>query len=252
MTVIAEIGGERVGSINKLCPAIDIIGVNSYGGGPTLPRRYREAGGTKPLVITEFGLPGFWESGKSPGGAPLEPTSTAKADFYRKTYEASVAPENAKLCLGSYAFLWGAKQEATATWFGLLLDDGSRPAAVDTLTELWSGRAPPNRCPAVEPIKIAGETPVVAGAVVHATVEASDPEHDPLEVEWQLHREPERQSTGGDRQPVPPRYPEAIVRSDSGSAQVRLPQQPGTYRLFVFVRDRHGGAAVANIPIEVR
>src|SRR5206468_2619733 len=157
--------------IHRLCPAIDVIGVNSYGGGPTLAKRYREAGGTKPFLFTEFGPPGVWESPKTTWGAPLELTSTAKADFYRKTYESSVLAEKDKLCLGSYAFLWGAKQEATATWFGMLLPDGSRTAAVDTLTELWSGRALPNRCPQIESIQIVGASEVAPGAVVRATLD---------------------------------------------------------------------------------
>jgi hypothetical protein len=252
MTVVAEIGGERVPSIHRLCLAIDVIGVNSYGGGPTLAKRYREAGGTKPFLFTEFGPPGMWESPKTAWGAPLELTSTAKADFYRKTYESSVLAEKGKLCLGSYAFLWGTKQEATSTWFGMLLPDGSRTAAVDTLAELWSGRPSANRCPQIQSLQIDGPGRVAAGAVVRATVQALDPEKDELQVEWQLHREAEQHATGGDRQPVPPTYPEAIVHADARGARVKLPQEPGGYRLFAFVRDGHGGAAVANVPIEVR
>ena len=49
MTVTADIGGGRIKSINELCPDIDIHGVNSYGGAPSLLDRYRAAGGTKPV-----------------------------------------------------------------------------------------------------------------------------------------------------------------------------------------------------------
>src|SRR5436305_2617109 len=57
MTVVAEIGGNKVKNINRLCPEIDIIGINSYGGGPTVAQRYRQAGGVKPYVLTEYGPP---------------------------------------------------------------------------------------------------------------------------------------------------------------------------------------------------
>ena len=43
-------------------------------------------------------------------------SSTEKASSYRRAWEQGVAGQPA--CLGGYAFLWGNKQEATATWFG--------------------------------------------------------------------------------------------------------------------------------------
>ncbi len=66
-------------NIHRLCPAIDIIGINSYGGAPSLGARYKSLGGTKPYILTEFGPPGIWEMAKDPIGAFPEPTSTEKA-----------------------------------------------------------------------------------------------------------------------------------------------------------------------------
>ncbi|MEM6315640.1 MAG: glycoside hydrolase family 2 TIM barrel-domain containing protein, partial [Planctomycetota bacterium] len=43
MTVIADVGGGRVPNIHRLCPDIDIVGINSYGGAPSIPQRYRDA-----------------------------------------------------------------------------------------------------------------------------------------------------------------------------------------------------------------
>ena len=258
MTVVAELGGERVPSIHRLCPDINIIGVNAYGGGPTVLKRYREAGGTKPIVITEFGPNGPWESPKTSWGAPIEPSSTAKADAYRRTYESSTTADARKICLGSYAFLWGWKQEATATWFGMLLSDGSRTQAVDVMAELWTGRPPANNCPQIRSVKLGGdggnaEGQVAAGAIVIATLDATDADRDDtLSVEWRLQREADQHVTGGDAQAAPPSCPDAVVRSDGRGATVRLPKEPGGYRLFVVVHDGRGGAAVANVPLLVR
>ncbi len=118
MTVVAEIGGDRVKNIHRLCPDIDIVGINCYAGLANLPKRYKDAGGTKPYIVTEFGPPGMWETPKTSWGVAPELTSTAKADVYRKNYDLGVTGAKG-LCLGSYAFLWGSKQEATATWFGM-------------------------------------------------------------------------------------------------------------------------------------
>ncbi|MEL6545495.1 MAG: glycoside hydrolase family 2 TIM barrel-domain containing protein, partial [Myxococcota bacterium] len=128
LTVTAEIGGDRVKSINRLCPAIDIHGINSYGGVASIPKRYRELGGKKPYLVTEYGPPGSWEGGSTSWNTPIELSSTQKAEFYRRAYRS--LHSDASLSLGSLAFLWSWKVEATATWFGMFLPDGRRLAAV--------------------------------------------------------------------------------------------------------------------------
>jgi len=250
MTVIADVGGDKVKNVHRLCPDIDIVGINSYGGIVTVPQRYKEAGGSKPYVVTEFGPPGQWEIAKTNWGAAPELTSGEKAEVYRRAYNSAIASQEG-FCLGSYAFLWGHKQEATATWFGLLLPDGSRTAAVDVLTELWSGRRPANLSPTVTHPKIQGSEVVKPGAAVVAAIKASDPDGDPIAISWVLQREAAAYGSGGDAEPVPPAYPDAISQNGAERVEVRMPEQPGGYRLFAYVRDDHGGAAVANIPLLV-
>lgn len=251
MTVVAEIGGDRVKNIHRLCPEIDVVGINSYGGISSLPERYRKAGGTKPYVVTEFGPAGTWEVKKNAWGAAPELSSTEKAEAYRRGYEEGIVAAKG-LCLGSYAFVWGNKQEATATWFGLLLPDGARLAGVDALQEAWTGKGPANRCPRIDSLKSDVNDPQEPGATVRATLQASDAESDKLAVRWVLQADPLEGGVGGDEEVAPPSYSEAIVRSDERSAVVRLPKDGGGYRLFVFVHDGHGGAAVANIPFFVK
>jgi hypothetical protein len=250
MTVVAEIGGDRVKNVHRLCPDIDVVGINSYGGAARLPERYQAAGGTKPFLITEYGPPGSWESGKTPWGTPVELTSTAKADRYRQAYERGILGAPGR-CLGGYAFLWGQKQEATATWFGLLTADGRRLGGVDVLQEFWSGRPPANRCPRIEALRLEGADQVAPGATVKAVLTATDPEGDPLQVRWVLQAEPTAYAAGGDAEEVPPTFPEAIVQGDLRGAEVKMPAGGGGYRLFAHVTDDHGGAAVANVPLRV-
>jgi hypothetical protein len=250
MTVVAEIGGDRVKNIHRLCPDIDLVGINSYGGAATLPKRYRDAGGTKPYVITEFGPAGMWEVQKNAWGAAPELTSTQKAKAYKATYTANVI-EHSNLCLGSYAFLWGQKQEATATWFGMLLPDGSRLAAVDTVSELWTGKVPANRCPAIQSLQLVGDAKVKPQAKVTVRLEVADRDKDSLKVEWILQAEPLTFGIGGDDEAVPPTFPDAIVKADASSAEIHMPDNGGGYRLFAYIRDGKGGAAVGNVPLYV-
>lgn len=251
MTVTAELGGGRIESVHKHCPAIDIHGINSYGGALSLAERYRAGGGTKPYVLTEFGPPGVWEIPKNDWGAPLEPTSTEKAAFYRRSYERGVlgAPE---LALGSYVFIWGFKMEATPTWYGMFLRDGAPLAAVDVMTELWSGIPPPDLAPKVEPLIVEGESQLDPGEKVRVRAVITDPEGQAIRVRWVLRHEPAEYTTGGDFRPVPPEVKGAVVESRANGAQVQMPRDPGPYRLFLYAYDRAGRAATANVPLLVR
>lgn len=252
MTVVAEMGPEKVHNINTLCPDIDIIGINSYGGAPSLPKRYAAAGGVKPYIVTEFGPPGTWETGRNAWGAAPELTSTQKAGTYCRAYLSAVKDQ--PLCLGSYAFTWGNKQEATATWYGLFLSDGSKLAGVDALSELWTGKPPATLCPSIDSLSLEGGADQVApGATVKVLLAASDPQRSPLKVRWVLQKDPVNDSVGGDKQPVPPTYPDALVHSDEKSVEVKMPAAPGAYRLFAYVHNSAGdAAAVGNIPLFVK
>ncbi len=249
MTVLAGIGGEKINNVHRLCPDVDIVGINSYGGAASVPKGYKAAGGTKPYVLTEFGPAGQWEVAKTSWGAAPEATSTEKAAAYRETYKKAVAGQ--PLCLGSYAFTWGVKQEATATWFGLFLADGSRTSGIDALTELWSGKPPANRCPTVEPIKLSGPDQLDPSATVKASIATTDPEKDPLKVKWVLQQEG-AYGAGGDAEAVPPTFPEAILKADDSQVELRMPKGGGGYRLYATVHDGRGNAATANVPLFVK
>ena len=220
MTVIAEIGGKKVEAIHKLCPSISIIGINSYGGAASLPERYRKLGGTKPYIVTEFGPVGTWEVPKNSFGAVNEPTSTVKASSYRAAAEAFA--KDKELCLGSYAFLWGNKQEGTATWFGMLLPNGNRTAAVDVMTELWSGKQPANGCPQIDEIKLLSGDTLTEGGTVEVSLSVSDPDSDPINVEWVVTGEADSYNTGGDAQDAPESLQDAILSGDQRGAKVKL------------------------------
>jgi len=250
MTVTAFVHGERIRYVHEVCDAIDIHGINAYGGALAVPELLEDAGAAKPYILTEFGPPGPWETAESDWGAPFEQNSTDKAAFYRRAYTAAIesAPGRA---LGSYAFLWGNKMEATDTWFGMFLDDGAATEAVDTMTEIWSGKPPDNRAPAIGALNVVPDLRAKPGALIRAEVDVSDPEGAPLTSRWVLRRESDEYLTGGDARPLPPAFPDAIVESSVDTATFAAPEYPGSYRLFYFAYDDNGKAATANLPIMV-
>jgi hypothetical protein len=248
MTVIAELGENKVQNIERFCPNIDVIGVNSYGGIATMAERYRAAGGSKPYIVTEFGPLGPWEAGKTEWGSPLEATSTANGEMYADGCKAVAGQPG--LCLGSYAFLWGHKQETTATWFGMLLPNGLRLAPVDAMTEAWTGSPPKNRCPRIESLAADRTSRLKPGEKIQAKLVATDPERDPLTIKWVLRSDAGTIGEGGDAQAEETWFADAVTGTGT-EAVVTVPAGGGGYRLFAYVADGQGGAAVGNVPLHV-
>jgi hypothetical protein len=251
MTVTAFVHGGRIEFLHNRSPAIDIHGVNAYGGAQAVPEFLRNGGATKPFVLAEFGPVGPWEIPTTEWGAPYEQTSTEKAAFYAESYEKGIT--NAPgMALGAYAFLWGDKMEATETWFGMLLPDGAQTGAVDAMSEIWTGQPPANLAPTVERIEIGSTAEFDPGVEFDASTVITDPEGSDLDVRWALLPESGDYSTGGDFRPALEPVAGAILESREDGARVKLPNEPGAYRLFVYAYDDAGKAATANAPLLVR
>lgn len=250
MTVVAEVWQAKIENLNRYCPDVDILGINTYGGVQSIRKRYADIGGVKPYVVTEFGPPGTWEVPKTAWGVANEMDSTAKAKWYRNAYRDGIEAQK-DLCLGSYVFIWGFKQEATATWFGLFLKDGSRLGAVEAMTDAWGGPVPANRCPVITGIQLDRNQGLKSGDIIHASWTATDPDNDPLVVTWILRRDSGLNDTGGEDQPDMPDFPDTVVKADTQRAEIRIPPGGGGYRLFAYAHDGKGNAAVANAPLHV-
>ncbi|MEO0423031.1 MAG: glycoside hydrolase family 2 TIM barrel-domain containing protein [Pseudomonadota bacterium] len=251
MTVTAFVHGERIEYIHERSPAIDIHGINAYGGAQVVPERLQEKGASKPYVLTEFGPLGPWETHSTEWGAPHEQTSEEKAAFYRATYEHAVDGQPGRT-LGAYAFLWGHKMEGTDTWFGMFLPDGASTAAVDTMSTLWSGKAPADRAPTIAALTVAGEAAVKSGDVVEVSTRMADPDGGDLRTRWVLRAESGEYATGGDFRSTPLPIEDAILSSSATGARVRMPEAPGPYRLFAYAYDESGKAGTANVPLLVK
>lgn len=252
MTVVAEVSKQKIDNIKKWAPSVDVLGVNSYGGLPTLPKRLKEYGWDKPYVVTEFGPLGPWERPKTPWGAALEPTSTEKAAFYKSNYEASIKAQSG-WCLGSYAFLWGDKQEETPTWFGMFLPSGERTEAIDVMAQFWTGKPPANRAPQIsEFLMSASQKEVDSGSLATAEVKANDPDGDRLSIRWEVRKEATNKRFAGEGEVRPGVVNGLLEGVTSPTVRFNVPRDPGAYRVYVYVRDGKGNAATANMPFAVK
>ena len=247
-TAVAGLSPDKAAGLNEHAPKLDFVGINTYGALFRLREHLEKVGWKRPFVVTEYGPQGFWEIGKSPWGAPHEQTSAQKADMVRKAYAAAIAPGGQ--CLGAYVFVWGQKQEATSTWFGMFTKDGETVASMDALQEMWTGKGPENRAPDLTALASKAANQVLAPkSPMKVKVTATDPDQDPLTYRWQICQDEAKRGANGHELPAEILF----TKTDAAVEQELLaPEKPGKYRVMVFALDGKGHAGTANFPIQVK
>jgi hypothetical protein len=249
-TAVAGLQPSKVAGLQAHTPSLDFVGINTYGALHGLRDYLTKAGWTRPWVVTEYGARGFWESPRTSWDAPIEPTSGNKARDIRKGYEAAIKP--AGDCWGGYVFLWGQKQEATSTWFGIFTENGEATAVLDLMHELWKGQPPTDHAPDLKSLtSTAAKKEIAAKSEFTAQVEATDPDGDPLTYHWTVTAESSgRDDKGRERKTKP--LPQCVIKAEGASATFHAPEKPGAYRVHLRVTDNHKRAATGNFPIKVK
>ncbi len=260
MTVLAGSKQDTLNRITKHVPALDLIGINAYGGIVNVARDLAASDFKKPYLVTEFGPLGPWEVAKTNWGAPLEPNSDQKAAFYQKAV--SLIGSDVLRCLGAYVFLWGQKEERTPTWFGMFVENrpilglkGESCPSVAVMSQAWTGKPPANAPPSIQTVLVDGTSPVnyspAAGQKFTVEVAATDPDGDRLHFIWEVLEEAKQLGEGGSHEERPKSLPNAVKPLRAGSAEVTTPG-PGAYRVYGYILDGKGHAACLNIPFLAR
>lgn len=256
-TVVAGVNAEKIKLIKERVPSIDYLSVNIYGGLETLPKELLNMGWKGPYAVTEWGPTGHWEIAKTTWNAPIEQTSTEKANSYRERYQAGVlgAPDRA---LGSYAFLWGQKQETTPTWYGVFLESGDATEVVDTLQFLWSGAWPQERAPSIAGFLVDGKKAtqsvyLTANKTYNVKFDVHHPNNEAFTIRWEFLPESTDIKSGGDREARPTPVADLVVKDNgAGVMEFKAPVKSGAYRLFAYATTNAHKAAVANFPFYVK
>lgn len=253
-TVTAGLDPKEVALVMRDAPDIDIYGINTYGELKLAVDSIDHFGWKGPYLIAEWGPDGHWEVPLTKWGAPIEQSSSSKAKSYAKRYQLIRAEPN---CIGSYVFLWGHKQETTATWYGLFTADGSSTAPVDELYKAWRNTAPPNSSPAIENFGIqrngqpVPDNILTSGARFSAFANFTDPDNDALKYSWEIISESTDTKAGGDAESAPPAIPGLIKKRTKGAIEFKAPKKEGAYRLFISASDGKGKVGYTNIPFYV-
>ena len=254
MTVTAGIDPAEVFMIKEYCPSIDILGINTYGGIKNLSNQLRMYGWDKPYMVTEWGPYGHWESPMTSWGVAIEATSKEKANFRDLAYK--YIAEDQKLCLGSYAFLWGYKQEQTPTWYGLFTKQKNATQSIDVLNAYWKGESR-NTAPILHSFLLNNLDKKVSvklkkGKNCTFTYNVTDAENDSLTYEFQLMPESRDKKAGGDFEKTPEPISFTVVENLNDRLVIKVPKKSGPYRFFIYVRDSNKNVATANIPFYVK
>ncbi|HET6280655.1 MAG TPA: glycoside hydrolase family 2 TIM barrel-domain containing protein [Polyangia bacterium] len=260
--VITVFAGANVTAINHMVQwsqGIDVVGINSYAAVVNTNTEVARSTFTGPVIVTEWGPTGHWESPNTSWGRPIEETSGAKSRVYKTRYESFA---HTGRILGDYVFLWGQKIERTPTWYGMFLETNpdlgltaqSLPT-VDVMALEWSGAYPGNRAPDVTALTLGGKAAtanvaLAGGQSVAAEVTATEPDGDTMSYVWEILQDPAQPDLKGAPEPR-----EARVGTPQMGTTPRLnvtaPSGSGQYRLLVYVLDGKGHAGTANIPFRV-
>lgn len=255
-TVTAGLDPAEVKLINERAPAIDIYGVNTYGDIGNVKEKIKQYGWNGPYMITEWGPNGHWEVEKTIWKAPIEQSSTEKAQSYRERYTSAILGDKPQ-CIGSFVFLWGFKQETTSTWYGMFDENGASSEAVDVLAEYWNPTALTNTAPSLDSARLDGK---MKGESIlfepdtrtQAIVYCRDKENDKLKYVWEVVPESRDIKAGGDAESRPTALKGIKGRKKLNTFSFLAPQEEGAYRLFIYVYDGNNHYAYCNIPFYVK
>ncbi len=257
-TMLAGIRRPVVEAIADRAGELDFLCIQMYGNIINARRLIADSGYEGPYLVTEWGATGHWEVSTTDWEAPIEQTSSEKADAILERYRAAILGDPER-CMGSFVFLWGQKQERTPTWYGLFTEAGEQTEAIDVMQYVWTGSWPEHRAPRLTEVSVDGKgrydnVRLNAGRRYTAAVSSDEEPGAPpsgLRVRAEVLPEATELGEGGDYEPRPSAVPGLIDEVSPQSIVVRAPSEPGPHRLFVYLLDAHGHAATANLPFLV-
>ena len=243
------------GSTNRLntmyCDQVDLIAYNSF---EPIRDQLGKSSWEGPYIISEFGAPGYWIRPQTEWYHHTEPTSLEKERFIERQYRAFQA--DTAWCLGSYAFLWGQKQEYTSTWFSLYTEQGEPTALTGALQALWTGTAV-HKIPAIAAMHLNHQPDSVniylqAGKQYTADAILAEPLQKQALLRWEIQADhPDGADTTYQSRA------QRVVMTDSmalpanrpsGKYAFRFtaPAVKGPFRLFLYLKEGPGRVATAN------
>lgn len=254
-TTMANYNPLQILRLMTRAPDLDLISFNTFGKLSSLRRQLDRFSWlwNGPFLITEWGAYGPWESPVTSWGAPIENTSTKKAEHCRLLYEQHM-PVDAPGFLGSMVFFWGQKQEVTPTWFSMFAENGEASESVATMQYIWTGHWPTHKTPAIKYMLVGNKGAydnviLTANTMQTAELLMEDSTVAPLKLQWEILEEAWYEEL---KYKQPARLADTMFISTSNRKfEFRAPAKEGPYRIYVKTYDDKGNFSTANTPFYV-
>ncbi|QNF32340.1 hypothetical protein HUW51_06195 [Adhaeribacter swui] len=251
--------------ISLFCDEIDILSMNVFGNMTAALKFTTDWIWQGPLVVSEYGTPGYWVADHTDWYAKVEPTSYTKSQLIKTQYQDMI--QNNPACLGSYVFIWGQKQEYTTTWFGLFTPTGQPTEMIDVLQYNWLNQWPANRAPSIGSISINNQKDaknpyLEKSKKFYVTLAVQHAPSNNMQLRWELQKDnleiyfdptlaqqkPEIIAKGKVEVNKLKNNKKASASADWQNYQLEFtsPLNEGPYRLFFYLSDEHDKSATGN------
>jgi hypothetical protein len=223
--------------LKRNAPALDLYGLNTYGGVCGTEQAWVAGGYDKPYLITEGGPTGDWEAKADVNGIPDQGTDRDNAAGYTTAWRC--VQEHPGVALGATLFNYGTETDFGGIWFNLL-PGGERRLAWHAVAAAYGAPAAQGRNtpPVFTAMTVAGSTAVVAGSTFRVDTTVSDPDGDALTYDVRLNSK-NVDGSGA--------LAAATATRSGTSFTVTAPQALGVHKVYVFARDGRG-----NVGVETR
>ena len=242
----------RVLSIITKSPQLDFISFNSFGVLSSFSKKLSPISPIwdGPHVISEWGVNGPWESNFTTWKAPIEETSTKKAEQIRQRFGSYIEPIKDKGSLGSFIFYWARKNEITPTWYSLFGENKLKTEAVFEMENIWKGLNRKFEGPQLDYMLLNGEGApesivLTPGKMSRANIILPANREQKLNYKWEIRQE------SWYKPDISIIKPDIDFATDGETVQFKAPTQEGPYRLYVYLTDESEYYATANIPFYV-
>lgn len=259
-TSIINIAKRKIMMIKWRMPALDFYCINIYNSLKTIKHQMNliKFFWNGPYLIGEWAPNGGWEAPSNAWHAPIENTSTKKAQEYYELYTKYMPLKDPRF-LGSLAFYWGSRQEYTYTWFSIFNENGDATEIKEALCDCWKDTLTQHASPKLKYMLIDSmgdhdNIMLSPGSKHYATVLLqSSNASDSLQYSWQILKEDWMLYWGKTFNFIkkPPEETGSFTDSTLQKTYFTAPLQQGPYRVFVTVSNHKGYCATANVPIYV-